>query len=562
MIKIKKIAYFLVLLLSLFISSVVYANDIERITMDIYIDNSGNAHVIEEWTASLNSGTEGYKPYYNLGNSEIINYQVSLDGTDFETISNWDVDASFSEKSYKAGINEVSDGYELCFGISKFGRNKYVMRYTITNFVSTVEDADMVYWQLIPYDLSDKPDYIYIKIHSDFSYSDDLPVWGYGNYGGYAYVYDGHIELVHEDPLDSDEYMTVLVKFPKGTFNTSSALDNDFNYYYEMAEDGAKTYSDKMTLGKWILLIIGSIFALIINCLPYIIFGIVFYNIFKNSSYGTKKLKFNKDARKVKNAPYFRDIPCNKDVFKAYWVACQYKLINKQTDFLGCILLKWLKQGNIENVNTESTKKEKKALKLVHSNNLNEREKELFDMMLKASVDGILESNEFTNWCKKNYNKILSWFNNVIDDVTMEYVSLGLIKEEKKAFGYVYYVSDVMHDEALKMAGLKNFLNDFSNIKDREAIEVKIWEYYLMYAQIFGIAEKVAKEFKKLYPDVLTDDYYNDIIFIHAISASGVNAASMARSRAESYSSGGGGFSSGGGGGGSFGGGGGGGGFR
>lgn len=562
MIKIKKIAYFLVLLLSLFISSVAYANDIERITMDIYIDNSGNAHVTEEWTASLNSGTEGYKPYYNLGNSEIINYQVSLDGTDFETISNWDVDASFSEKSYKAGINEVSDGYELCFGISKFGTNKYVMRYNITNFVSTVEDADMVYWQLIPYDLSDKPDYIYIKIHSDFSYSDDLPVWGYGNYGGYAYVYDGYIELVHEDPLDSDEYMTVLVKFPKGTFNTSSVLDNDFNYYYEMAEDGAKTYSDKMTFGKWILLIIGSIFALIINCLPYIIFGIVFYNIFKNSSYGTKKLKFNKDARKVKNAPYFRDIPCNKDVFKAYWVACQYKLISKQTDFLGCILLKWLKQGNIENVNTESTKKEKKALKLVSSDNLNTREKELFDMMLKASVDGILESNEFTNWCKKNYNKILSWFNNVIDDVTMEYVSLGLIKDEKKTFGHVYYVSDVMHDEALKMAGLKNFLNDFSNIKDREAIEVKIWEYYLMYAQIFGIAEKVAKEFKKLYPDVLTDDYYNDIIFIHTISASGVNAASMARSRAESYSSGGGGFSSGGGGGGSFGGGGGGGGFR
>ena len=112
------------------------------------------------------------------------------------------------------------------------------------------------------------------------------------------------------------------------------------------------------------------------------------------------------------------------------------------------------------------------------------------------------------------------------------------------------------------MAGLKKFLNEFSTIKDRESIEVKIWDEYLMYAQIFGIAKKVAQEFKKLYPDIITEEYYNDIIFIHTISYDGVRAASVAKSRAESYSSGGGGFSSGGGGGGSFGGGGGGGGFR
>ena len=79
-----------------------------------------------------------------------------------------------------------------------------------------------------------------------------------------------------------------------------------------------------------------------------------------------------------------------------------------------------------------------------------------------------------------------------------------------------------------------------------------------MYAQIFGIAEKVAEEFKELYPDYITEDSYSDFIFISNISHSGISSASSARSRANSYSSGGGGFSSGGGGGGSFGGGGGG----
>ena len=88
-----------------------------------------------------------------------------------------------------------------------------------------------------------------------------------------------------------------------------------------------------------------------------------------------------------------------------------------------------------------------------------------------------------------------------------------------------------------------------------------------MYAQIFGIASKVIERFKKLYPEIVEDmaNYnfdYDTFLFVHAISSTGVSAASAARSAAQSYSGGGGGFSSGGGGGGSFGGGGGGGGFR
>ena len=124
-----------------------------------------------------------------------------------------------------------------------------------------------------------------------------------------------------------------------------------------------------------------------------------------------------------------------------------------------------------------------------------------------------------------------------------------------------------MMEVAEQMAGLKKFLKEFSVIDKREPIEVSLWNEYLMYAQIFGIASEVASQFKKLYPEIINDmdSYgydYNDIIFIHTVTNSGIRSASAAKSRAESYSSGGGGFSSGGGGGGSFGSGGGGGGFR
>lgn len=559
----KKIKYLIFIIICIFSNSFVFANSINKITMDIYIDSFGNAKVIETWDTNVTSGTEVYKPYYSLGNSKIEDFEVKLNDTKYTTLNYWNVDASFQNKAYKAGINYINNGVELCFGMSKYGKNTYTMTYTITNFVSRLNDADMVYWQLIPYDLSDKPGSVYIKIYSDFKYSNNLDVWGYGNYGGYAYVYDGYIELIHEDELNNDEYMVVLVKFPTNTFNTSSIINKDFDYYYEMAQNGAEVYKDNTEQISFFVTFLTFMF----------VFGIVakLVNVNKKGNAGTRTIHFKKGTSNVKDALYFRDFPCNNNMFRVYWMACQYKLVNNYTDFLGTILLKWLKEGNVESVSKSDTDKSTKAIKLIGNNIKTKLELELYSMMMLASDDGVLDNNEFKRWCKINYKKILSWFDSVVDQETQLMYEEGLLEQKKrellpKLFTYDYITTDKIYEQGLQVAGLKKFLNDFSNIKDRSAIEVKLWDEYLMYAQIFGIAKKVAKEFKNLYPDVITEEYYEDIIFIHTISFDGVNAARVAKSEAESrarsYSSGGGGFSSGGGGGGSFGGGGGGGGFR
>lgn len=38
-------------------------------------------------------------------------------------------------------------------------------------------------------------------------------------------------------------------------------------------------------------------------------------------------------------------------------------------------------------------------------------------------------------------------------------------------------------------------------IQQRQAIEVHLWEEYLIFAQLFGIAEKVEEQFSKIYPE-------------------------------------------------------------
>ncbi|MDD3453196.1 MAG: DUF2207 domain-containing protein [Bacilli bacterium] len=559
----------LIIIVSLFNLVKVKANSINSISMDIYVDNNGTAHVVETWNASLDSGTEGYKPYYNLGNSNITNFTVTKEDKIFTSLDNWDVNASFEEKAYKSGINSISDGVELCFGISEYGNNNYILKYDITNFVARTDDSDIIYWTLIPHELSSKPDKVYIKIYSDESYSDDLPVWGYGKYGAYTYVYDGYIEMSTDSPLDSDEYMTILVNFPINTFNIeNNYIGNNFEYYSNMAEEGSTSYTEESDFN------FGSFMALIINFIVWvsIITGVIYSASNASGKYGTYHLDFKPTGTKIpKDLDYFRDIPCNKDIYYAYWVAANYNLIRKQTDFLGAVMLKWLKENKIT-IKKEQSKAliKKEITSIVLQNDINfdiELEKKLYDMMYEASIDGILESKEFEKWCQKNYKKILNWFNEVIDYETDKLVSEGKIRTEQRTkmgiFKTTYYVVDSsMMEIAKQMRGLKKFLNEFSNIKDRETIEVMLWEEYLMYAQIFGIAEKVAKEFKKIYPDVINDVNYNDIIFINHIAYSGMVSASSAKTRAESYSAGGGGFSAGGGGGGSFGGGGGGGGFR
>ena len=52
--------------------------------------------------------------------------------------------------------------------------------------------------------------------------------------------------------------------------------------------------------------------------------------------------------------------------------------------------------------------------------------------------------------------------------------------------------------------GLKKFLKDFTLIQDRGAVEVGLWNNYLIFASLYGIAEQVYKDFKKVCPEYFT----------------------------------------------------------
>ena len=249
-----------------------------------------------------------------------------------------------------------------------------------------------------------------------------------------------------------------------------------------------------------------------------------------------------------KDVAYYRDIPCNGDIFRAYYIAYQYNIMKNKTDILGAIILKWLKAGIIRTEQRDGGKifqKENTVIILGDNSNRqfeNPNETELFHMMHVASKDGILENKEFEKWW--------GWFDDILEGQRNKLIADGLITLEKGGvWGKKYTATQELKEEALKIAGLKRFLLEYTLIQERYAIEVELFEDYLIYAQLLGIAKQVSKQFKEL--------SYDSIIYINYCSSRGVSSANSARAAAESYNSGGGGFSSGGGGGGSFGGGGG-----
>ena len=55
-------------------------------------------------------------------------------------------------------------------------------------------------------------------------------------------------------------------------------------------------------------------------------------------------------------------------------------------------------------------------------------------------------------------------------------------------------------EEAKKLFGFRRFLQEFTLIGERSTPEVSLWQDYMVFGALFGIADKVGKELKEINP--------------------------------------------------------------
>lgn len=542
----------------------VYAsgNSIRNLTIDCTIDQQGTATFVEKWDMDVSEGTEGYKVFNDMDNQPVTLIKVTDNkGITYQNIGEWDSDVSQEEKVNKCGL--ITDGghYELCFGIGDYGHRTYTMTYKVSHFVNQYKDQQGInYAFLSDMSLDVEQATIHVKGINPFN-KNNSKIWAFGYSGNVNYENEG-VTLKTNGSINGNKMQLLMgLKSNDYTSPNTAHQDEKFDDVVKDAKEGS-SYSKEKTSDKTIIFAICAIFAAIL--------ALVFVIIKKVS--GSNQIEFE-NGREIngKEVTSFRDIPCHKNMFLFYYLIDKLDVINEdgRAHLISGFILKWVRDGHItiqENETGILFKKESYNMQLDQNAHIeDELENKLYKFFLKAAnKEGILSSKQFSSWCGKHYEKIDDWFEEVEN-----YVQELLDQEgyTKNITTYTHFLAwDIPHDktvftdkayeQSLYVWGFYNFLKDEDNMKEKAAIEVKLWDEYLIFAAILGIADRVQKQLKVALPRYEEQStyygfpmYYYTNTFVNTGIDAAASAASQGMGGMSSFSGGGGGFSGGGGGG-------------
>jgi len=467
----------------------VYAQAIRDIDVRAVVEQDGSARITQVWDVTVTSGTEWYIPVENLGKMSITDLSVRENGLAFHNEGRrWDVNRSLAEKTGRCGIVEKRNGVELCWGQGSYGPHMWTAEFTANGLVQSFTDADGFNFKFVNSDLIAPPQHVKVTIVNgtggpEWTY-DNTRVWGFGSYGDINVV-DGAIVYESLEPFSSGSSVIVLARFEKGLFAPAVSRDMSFDELKKKALAGSsygENEQDK-TILMWIftLLFGGGLFitlrAAVLQALGY---------KYKKSMYG-----------KTKITEWFREAPLSGNLFASSYVldnGWRFAGPASSKNLIGALFLRWVLDGKVK---VQPDPKKAKRVTLAFSPGVefdDDVEGALYNMALDASGGNLLlESGEFERWSEKNYKKFLAW----PDRAKARGRS---ILHEKNLLQHGSTTNDDGKVQACRVVEFKNFLNDFTLHQERGAGEVGLWKDYLVFAQLYGIADKVAEQFQKLYP--------------------------------------------------------------
>ena len=558
----KRLLSFLTVLLLLIPTAVdASGTRVNSIDINCQIDQNGTATFVEKWDMDVSEGTEGYKIFNGMSDQPLKLIGVTDDrGKTYTNIGSWNSDLSKEYKTNKCGLIRDGGHYELCFGLGDYGRRSYTMTYQIDHFVNQYEDQQGINYAFIS-DMALNVGDVTIRVSGITPYSkDNAKIWAFG-YSGSVNFDDGSVVL-QTHSLNSNK-MQLLMGLESNAYASPNKrhASEKFEDVVKDAKEGS-SYSKGMSKEAKIMLFIFITFV-IVMVISIIVAVIVFSDsgvVFENGR-----------TIKGKEVTPFREIPCDKDIFLFYYLAKKLDIIGddeSRENLISGFILKWVRDGVV-------TIREKESGAIVKKKNYdmyldvdvkfeNKQESALYKMFILASKDGVLQTKAFQKWCGKHYKKIDSWFTKV-DNIIEDSMNKNGYAKTATVYKRVLFWNiprdrtvwtNKAYDQCLYVWGFNNFLKDEDNMKEKAAIEVKLWDEYLIFAAVLGIADRVEKQLKVAIPryeEMTTYNsfpiYYYTHTFAHNSMSAATAAASAGQGGSSSFSGGGSSFSGGGGGG-------------
>lgn len=484
------------------------ANQVSTMDIQAVIYEDGSMYIVQVWEGDFDEGTEVYIPMTAPDYLTISNLMVSDHNGTYETVSDWNVDWSFEEKARKAGIVGTDSGYELCFGISEYGRNRYAIEYKLDHVVGGYSDRDGVNFRFANDEMNTTPTDVKVEIRlADGSpISDEIAdVWGFG-YDGQVGFSDGAILAYTESPINPENHVTILFSLDKGILSPARQESGSFEELKEIAFEGSdydNTEEDSDV----------SVFEVIIAFVISIVLPIwiiVWIN----------KRKKKKAAKKWKEFSdrfgYFRDIPNEGNLSATYVLGRMFDICEDgvilATGMLRLVELGCLSPVESQTVGFMGKTEENVSLRLMGSRHdkMNEFDEYLYTVLeIAAGSDGILQANELEHFANQN-DKLLRAYIEKHDNAGKAWLNQ---KKSMKRWNMPAKLTDLTpagEQELGELVGLKRYLEEFSLIAERGVKEMPIWRELLTYAMLLGIADQVAEQMRELYPQISTElTYYS-----------------------------------------------------
>lgn len=533
---------FLISALLLLMAAAAAANEVNDILVRVRLLKNGDALVQERWDIDADDGTEWYLVRSGLDGSVIKDLTVSEGGRVYQDDGEWDTDRSRRQKAFHSGIIHKSDGVELCWGIGDYGHHVYEVSYVLTCAVRALDDADYFHWQLVSPGLSSSPEHVKAVIEAeDFRMdSESSRVWGFG-YDGTVEFADGTAVFESAGRYSRNSSLIALLRFEKGLFAPDMSEKTTFDAIYQRAMEGASFDDDEDGSNDGIAGFLAFLTMLIFS-LPFLI--------------GTKKalnssghLLTRRDKKKMlgvypNEVDWWRDLPYDGDLYQTEYVMKRLGEIRKENTMAAALILRMIYNGQLVVGKDANDKIEISFGDGSKCKDMDDASRKLYDMMKDASgSDRVLQEREFSRWSSKSSSqkRIREWASGFEQKA----------KEDLKGAGFLSGTKFTPEGQAKarEAFGFKKFLEDFTLVREKASVEVHMWQEYLVYASLFGIAEKVAKELKdidtRVYDQVAVFNSlstYEIMRMTDALSRSITNARYVSSGSYSSYSGSRGGF--------------------
>jgi len=387
-------------------------------------------------------------------------------------------------------------------------------------------------------------------------------IWAF-RFDGQINFEDGQVKAYTESPLSSSsDSVIIMLQLNKGLINPARVVDKSFedvkakalegsDYNNDTGTDDTGTDDGSTELSGEAPGVFDIILGIAIAIFP---FAIIIY-------FWVQRGKPKRSVRTLyKNADYFREAPIAGNLEATFSLARGFSQTKEDGNLIGAAFLKLINAGCLAPINEKTVgffgkEKESISLRLVHPPELTGiTVNMLYDLLVIASSsDQILQERELENYCTRNHAAIMRIIEAAKQDGENTLVQIDSYDNTKK--GRPLGLSERGKKLLLDIMGFKKYLLEFSMIGERSIAESIIWQDYLTFATLLGIADKVIEQFEQVYPNATqySENAHYYYFLAHRYTKSSYYAAQAARSAGSGGHSsfgGGGGFSGGGSGGG------------